>query len=156
LKRVSLERVGDEVDALEMDVDVSSGSSRSVVYGRAKSFPFIVDPESCFNGPIAILTGPKSVSAGDVIPYVISLYENVRSFGRATSGDFGSGDAVWDEEEEDLRFGSAWGIFTDASGDYLHRTEQTPDEEVWFTRDFVAAGCDDVVEKALEWIEGQL
>jgi hypothetical protein len=43
-------------------------------------------------------------------------------------------------------------VHLDSEDQVMLRSEQTPETEVWFTQDDVAAGRDTVVEAALAWI----
>lgn len=117
------------------------------------------DPETFYNKPIAVLTGPNAVSGGDFFPFTISFHPNVKFFGKPTNGAFSS---------TYFNDGPTWffqSTFTEATregvpGELMVRTG-FPDpnyfnwvdyEEVWLTPDMVAQGRDDVVEAAVAWI----
>lgn len=117
------------------------------------------DPETSYEGPIAVLTGPKSGSAGDLVPYALALHPRSRSFGRATVGAFGELAPVWYPDDPflgDLSLKLTVGQMVAADGTHLGAWEQRPDEEVWITAADAAAGVDPVLEAALQWIESEL
>ena len=123
----------------------------------------VADPDTFYDRPIAVLTGPKTQSGGEVSSFVYSKHPRARRFGRATSGDFGGPGLVGQYTPlaglvDD--FVGLWyakpsvtgSVYFDADGEVMLRSEQTPETEVWFTQDDVAAGRDTVVEAALAWI----
>lgn len=106
------------------------------------------DPQTYYDRPIAVLTGPKSISMGDIFPYMMSFHPRARRFGRSTDGAFGSSadaSGAFDYSYSPM-------LFADNEGNWLHRSVQTPEEEVWLTREDVVNGVDTVVEAALAWI----
>ena len=117
-----------------------------------------IDPETFYSGPIALLTGPNSVSAGDFVPFFLRRHPNVRVFGRATSGEFGARDVPWGPDPilGDLWLALTYMFYLDDAGDPLLGSEQDPDEDVWLTREDVIAGRDTVLEAAAAWLEACL
>jgi len=120
-------------------------------------YDLIANPYTYYDHPIAMLTGPKGMSAGDMVPYYFTHHPRVRRFGRATNGSFsGGGVKIWgawtDPYVHDLYGTYDHAISVDGDENWLHRSEQTPEEEVWLTQDDVVAGVDTVVEAALDWI----
>jgi len=119
----------------------------------ANLFSFFGDPQSSYEGPIAVLTGPGAQSNGDWESTRMRLHENVRSFGKPTNGGFTSSD------NPNLRFSDWWYQKATGSGymlvDHAYLTHRgTPvDEAVWLEPDDVVAGVDTVVERARDWIE---
>ena len=108
-----------------------------------------------FDRPIALLTSPFSVSCGDVMPLQMRYHPMVRSFGLGTNGAFGSVDfiditGISPDWEYRLTFENNKVI--DNPDKYLTHLNFPPDEEVWFTKESVAKGEDDVVNAALNWI----
>jgi hypothetical protein len=112
------------------------------------------NPNTFFDKPIAVLTGPGAVSYGDIIPLKMTFHPMARLFGKSTSGAFSA--------VEQLRHpGTGWDMWNaDANaylvsnpGNYLSRTESHVDEEVWLTQEDVAKGEDTVVKRAMEWIQ---
>jgi len=108
-----------------------------------------------FDRPIAVLIGPACLSAGDYTAFWMRFHPMARSFGKPTNGAFVGGSYLAG------RIPDAWQYQIPTSIDYsnvagegylIHRGVQ-PDEEVWLTRDGVAKGKDDVVERALAWIK---
>jgi hypothetical protein len=109
-----------------------------------------------FDRPIAVLTGPASVSNGECNSFRMRLQPMVRFFGLPTSGAYVG-------EVEPARINSAWGTwyywyargqmksFINNEGFLMHKCFPV-DEEVWLTPEGVAKGEDDVVKRALEWM----
>jgi hypothetical protein len=112
------------------------------------------DPQSFFDRPIAVLTGPGAFSAGDLIPFKLRFHPMVRTFGKPTSGAF-SGTKFLPDPASGwmmiLAFANAYPV--NDPGQYLSRSESHVDEEIWLTRDDVANGEDTVVKRAIEWIQ---
>jgi hypothetical protein len=104
-----------------------------------------------YDRPIAVLCGPGSVSSGDICVEVLRHHPMTRTFGKPTSGAFGL---------TDTRTSSEWMSGNTISvcfsppdwNNILNRVAIPVDEEVWLTPEGVANGEDDVVNKALEWI----
>ena len=137
--------------------DTVSQDPRDMALGNSYTLSesFDSDSDYDYDRPIAVLTGPKSISMGDIFPYVLAHHPRARRFGRPTNGAFGSWTELWSGADPYVGDFDAWftnAIFADANETWLHRSVQTPDEEVWLTRDDVAAGRDTVVEAALAWI----
>lgn len=107
-----------------------------------------------FDHPIALLLGPGCQSAGDWNAFRMRFHPRVRSFGKPTNGGFHAGtyagqsfsDAWFYEFPRDVMYSKVPG-----EGYLIHKGVQ-PDEKVWLTRDGVAKGKDDVVERAIQWI----
>jgi hypothetical protein len=117
---------------------------------------FHIDADNyLFDKPIALLTGPTSISGGDVAPFELRYHPMVRTFGRATNGAFGSIDLVSYELPADwtsiitLTNEAAY----DHPDDYLTHRSIEPDEHVWLEPDDVVKGEDTVVKRAIEWIQ---
>jgi hypothetical protein len=113
-------------------------------------------PDSTYyDGPIAVLLGPQASSAADYTAFRMRFHPMGRSFGLPTNGGFVAGTKV----EQYSAWGTwYYGFWTGQmvsllpnEGFLIHRSFPV-DEEVWLTRDGVAMGKDDVVERALAWI----
>ncbi len=111
-----------------------------------------------FDRPIAMLIGPGCQSAGDWNAFRMRFHPPMfRSFGKPTNGGFHAGtyagqsfsDAWFYEFPRDVMYSNVPG-----EGFLTHKGVK-PDEEVWLTRDGVANGKDDVVERALAWIKSK-
>ncbi|OGU33293.1 MAG: hypothetical protein A2068_12730 [Ignavibacteria bacterium GWB2_35_6b] len=110
-----------------------------------------VDPNTFYDKPIAVLTGPNTVSAGDGESLRMSFHPRARLFGKPTNGAFTLSDfpnigADWYYQKAT---GSAW--LTEGHK-YLAHTAVEVDEEVWHTADAAAKGEDAVVIAAVNWI----
>jgi hypothetical protein len=116
------------------------------------------NPMTFYDKPIAVLTGPGAVSAGDEFPLSMTFHPMVKVFGKSTAGAFSGG------EWGDLMGNSGWEIvstFANAylcsdPGIYLAHTESEIDEEVWLTQEDVANGEDTVVKAAKAWINSMI
>ncbi len=110
------------------------------------------NPNSYYDKPIAVLTGPGTVSAGDVESVRLKYHPKVEFFGKSSSGAFSSS-SYPDLGHPDWFFylstGNAYYI---SNHQYLAHTELDMYEEVWLTQQGVVNGKDDVVEAAIEWI----
>jgi hypothetical protein len=107
-----------------------------------------------FDRPIAVLIGPACLSMGDWNAFRMRFHPMARLFGKPTNGAFVGGNYL------DGQVSDAWLYQIPTSivysnvpneGYLIHKGVQ-PDEEVWLTRNGVAKGEDDVVKKALEWM----
>jgi hypothetical protein len=112
-------------------------------------------PDS-FAGPVAVLTGPHARSFGDLNAFKMRSYPKVRFFGRPTNGSFPAPGSATEVENQwgAWYYGKAGGqmqSLINNEGLLMHKGFPV-DEEVWLTRDGVAKGKDDVVERALAWI----
>lgn len=132
-------------------------SANSVITDSFSVIP--VDPATYYDKPIAILTGPGAVSAGDIMAITWSHHPMAKVFGKPTTGALSPLVAQI--------VGDFWFSNPDAQGyligdphqwlthDQFPGSEDFPSveyEEVWLTQDGVAQGVDDVVEAAEAWI----
>ncbi|MCP4678125.1 MAG: hypothetical protein GY854_21945 [Deltaproteobacteria bacterium] len=113
------------------------------------------DPETYYDHPIAVLTGPKAGSAGDMCPYALRLHPRARVFGKPSNGAFGETTPMWNRDPflDDLIANGTVAQAVSADGIHLQGSIQEPDVDVWLTKDDVMAGVDTVLEAALEWIK---
>jgi len=110
--------------------------------------------QQLYDRPIAVLCGPWTLSGGDMSVHFLRKHPMVRTFGLPTNGSFGTIVSI----DEVNQISSEWttGIcdvacFEPPDNVLIHKSVPV-DEEVWLTKDGVAKGEDDVVKKALEWI----
>jgi hypothetical protein len=107
--------------------------------------------------PIALLQGPRAISAGDLFQLMYKHYPWLKTFGKSTAGAFGSRqnialtNADYKASLQPINFYEV----TNPSH-YLTHTEYPIDFPVWLDRDSVCAGKDNVVSEAVKWIMGQL
>ncbi|MGB5530684.1 MAG: S41 family peptidase [Ignavibacteriaceae bacterium] len=110
------------------------------------------NPNSYYDKPIAVLTGPGTVSAGDVESVRLKFHPKVEFFGKPSSGAFCSA-SYPDLGHNDWFFylstGNAYFI---SNHQYLAHTELDMYEEIWLTQPGVVNNKDDVVEAAIQWI----
>ena len=111
------------------------------------------DPSTFYDKPIAVLTGPGSISNGDFESWRMKLHPMARLFGKSSCGAFATS-ILPSLNNEDwffyLTYGNSYPV--DSPGDYLVHTDLIIDEEAWLTQDGVINGTDDVVDRAVEWI----
>ncbi|UCD29676.1 MAG: hypothetical protein JSV03_04125 [Planctomycetota bacterium] len=123
-------------------------------------YRIIGDTATCYDKPIAVLTGPAAASSGDQIALAMLYHPLAKAFGKPTSAAFNHPSST--DLHQDFFF---WKAVTDAyqvrdRDLYLTHTvfpgaQDFPwieYEEVWLTPDGVAQGRDDVVEAAMAWI----
>ena len=109
-----------------------------------------------FDHPIAVLIGPICASAGDMNAFRMRFHPMARFFGKKSMGAFTSYDnwqniyySAYDYKSR-VDNGCMYSNYNN-EGFLIHKGSPV-DEEVWLTRDGVANGQDDVVNRALEWI----
>jgi len=111
------------------------------------------NPESYYDQPIAVLTGPGAVSSGDQVALRMQFHPRVRLFGKSTTAAFNAptqlnlGNDNWS-----ARYAVADAYLVTNPGHYLTHDEFEVDEEVWLNPEDVAQGRDTVVEAAIKWI----
>ncbi len=109
------------------------------------------DTGTYFNKPIAVLSGPFCISAGDFLIKRLKSHPNVKVFGMTSSTAFASSDRV---QMGSYLFDYAYlnGFSEENPEQFLTHLEMEVDYEVSFTPEDVRIGDDTVVKKALEWI----
>jgi hypothetical protein len=111
---------------------------------------------AAYDRPIAVLTGPNTVSSGDHGALRLSFHPRARIFGKPTSGAFDFFTPIDDLGPEWLaRYALLNTYPIDTPHDYLTHDELAIDEPVWLQPDDVAQGKDTVVDAALNWITTQ-
>ena len=150
--------------------------------GQATSYLIQGSPSSFCDKPIAVLTGPGAVGAGDQVALRLKFHPNARFFGMSTNTAFNSPAPVKLRKQWDAHFALADAFLLSASdeyspfsdyqyyihahwGDWPMREESTAadreflthdpfpvDHPVWLTPEDVAVGRDTVVEAAVQWI----
>jgi len=138
-------------------VKTRASSSNYIDMKDIDSYGVKADPNSFYDKPIAVLTGPKAISGGDIFPYIMSKHPHAKRFGRATNGAFGTR-PNWLMSSRDSIIGDLLMDYTNyvdysSDGELLQAKEITPEVDVWLQKDDVAKGIDTVVEKAVEWIK---
>jgi hypothetical protein len=141
---------------------VRGGAHLSFVLGPVFGEEQFTPGSSLFDRPIAVLTGPLCGSAGDYNAFRMRFHPMVRFFGEPTAGAYTSF-TNWPGTNTNAWYGTLTDPYfcrvDDASltsnynnEEYLIHKPFPVDEDVWLTRDGVAKGKDDVVERALGWI----
>jgi len=117
------------------------------------------DPNTIYDRPIAVLTGPAAVSGGDMSILTLKYHPMTRLFGKQTNGAFSTisfpinlgGIPDWV-----LHYTFSNCYLLSDPGNYLAHIGFMPDEEVWFTPEDVANGDDTVVKAAMAWINSMI
>ena len=117
--------------------------------------PGPITPGTLYDHPIAVLIGPGCFSVGDYNALRMRFHPMARLFGKPTNGAFVAGYAIagslpggWE-----YRIPTAM-VYSNVPGEgYMMHKGVQPDEEVWLTRSGVANGEDDVVKRALAWMD---
>ncbi|MBK7632777.1 MAG: T9SS type A sorting domain-containing protein [Ignavibacteriales bacterium] len=129
-------------------------------------FSICPDPQSWFNGyipndigtyydrPIAVLLGPNCASYGDISAWQFSYVPYVRTFGRSPKAIYSYFDDVVKPISSGYDLRCPIGTDVDHyNPDSIRWGQEYPlYEEVWLTPDGVANGEDDVVNRAVEWM----
>ena len=130
------------------------------LFDLSPSFPFVnnfTPTIELYDHPIAVLTGPLCVSAGDYNAFKMRFHPLARSFGKKTSCAYTSyatslSSVIFSKYYYKYRVDNASAYSNYDNEGYLIHKGFPVDEEVWLTRDGVANGQDDVVIRAIEWI----
>jgi hypothetical protein len=111
-----------------------------------------------FDRPVAVLTGPFSISMGDIMPMEMRYHPYVKTFGRPTDGAFGTVDlAPFGTPAEWFSLITLTNIaLFDRPEEYLMHKDIQPDEKVWFEQEDVVKGEDTVVKRAIDWITNKV
>jgi hypothetical protein len=118
------------------------------------SFFFFTPTSEIFDRPIAVLTGPFCGSAGDYNAFRLRFHPMTRFFGKktATAYTYINGTNFYSSNNYKFRVDNG-SLYSDYNNEgYLIHKGFPVDEEVWLTPDGVAKGQDDVVNRALEWM----
>jgi len=110
------------------------------------------NPTSYYDKPIAVLTGPGTVSAGDVESVRLSFHPMVKFFGKSSAGAFCTSDYPDLGHSDWFFYLSTGNAYIVSNHQYLAHTELDMFKEVWLTQQSAAIGTDNVVEAAIEWI----
>jgi len=105
-----------------------------------------------YTKPIAVLTGPGDVSAGDQVALRMKYHPTAKLFGKSTSGAFSS--PIYRDIGNEWLFRYSFAECYELKNPdvYLTHKELPVDYDVWLTPEYVAQGRDNVVEAALDWI----
>jgi len=111
------------------------------------------NPSSYFDKPIAVLTGPGAVSAGDYNAFKMKFHARARFFGKPTAASYSQAWLIALSNPQYIAQISEYNVSRfDNPNVFLSHSELEIDEPVWPTRDDVARGEDTVVKAALAWI----
>ncbi len=109
------------------------------------------DTNTSFDKPIAVLSGPFCISAGDFLIKRLQSHPNVKVFGKTSSSAFASSNRI---QMGSYIFDYAYknGFSEENPEQFLTHLEMEVEYEVSLTPEDVRNGDDTVVKKALEWI----
>jgi hypothetical protein len=146
------------------NVDPTSNYSRAIRVPGNDHFLFNIMPpdplepftpnSELFDRPIAVLTGPRCMSAGDYNAFRMRFHPMARFFGKKTA-------CAYTDYNTNIIFNYSYYRYRVDNGcvysnynneEYLIHKGFPVDEEIWLTRDGVANGQDDVVNRAIEWM----
>ena len=112
------------------------------------------NPNNYYDKPIAILTGPGTVSAGDVESVRLKFHPMVKFFGKSSNGAFCSYDYPSLGHPDWFFSLSTSNAYLISNHQYLAHSELDMYRDVWLSQDGVINGNDNVVEAAIDWING--
>lgn len=123
-------------------------------------YDLIADPDTYYDRPIAILTGPQTSGAGEIVAYYLSQHPRARRFGRSSNGSpcYVDGDgSLWNRDPilDDLTVRRTTCVGLDAARSPFAADAVAPDVEVWLRPADVVSGTDTVVETARAWIAAE-
>jgi hypothetical protein len=121
-------------------------------YWRFNANPYLYDK------PIAVLTGPLTISAGDYNAMRLKFHPMVRFFGKPTNTAYTCFDMTFHNLNIPFPgwlagYAAKNAYLPDDPDKYLIHNGFEVDEEIWLTPEDVAKGEDTVVKRALEWIQ---
>lgn len=108
-------------------------------------------PYELFNNlnPVAILTGIRTLSSGEIVVTAFHNKKNVRSFGESTGG-LSSGNAIYNLSDGSMLVLTE-AICVDREGNIFGKRIE-PDEKIRFSYQSIGQPNDPVIEKAISWI----
>jgi hypothetical protein len=123
-------------------------------FTRTPFGPPLAPTPDIYDHPIAVLTGPACLSAGDYTAFYLRFHPMVRFFGKRTNTAYVVGigatislGAMWE-----YRFFTG-SLYSNYNGEgYLIHKGFNVDEDVWLNREDAAHGVDAVVKRAVAWI----
>ena len=146
------------------NVDPTSNYSRAIRVPGNDHFLFnIMSPDplepftpnsELFDRPIAVLTGPRCQSSGDYNAFRMRFHPMARFFGKKTAcayTDYNTTN-VFNYSYYRYRVDNGCLYSNYNNEEYMIHKGFPVDEQIWLTRDGVANGQDDVVNRAIEWI----
>ncbi len=112
------------------------------------------NPANYFDKPIAVLLGPRTISAGDQVALRMTFHPMVRTFGRPTSATFDSPTSYMVPGHTGFtgRYSIADAGYVDQPSEYLSSTGFPVDQEVWLDPQDCRNGRDTILWEAIKWI----
>ncbi|MFA5831872.1 MAG: S41 family peptidase [Bacteroidota bacterium] len=139
---------------LNYEVVVRSSTTNHFLFTHAPIGGFTPGIE-VYQHPIAVLLGPACMSAGDYNAFRMRFHPMARSFGKRTNtgyvnGTYSQGTLVTSPWKYRFPKGGVYSKYNN-EGFLIHKGFPV-DEDVWFTQEGAAKQEDDVVKRALQWI----
>ena len=137
---------GDPDDHFHMIPAPDAPPSSYVIHG---------DPQTFYDRPIAVLTGPGAVSSGDQVALRMAFHPRARTFGKSTATAFNAPEFLLPVSGYNIRYAKYDAYLVSDPLNYLTHDEFHVDRPMWLEPDDVAHGVDSVVAEALRWIRIQ-
>jgi hypothetical protein len=116
-------------------------------------FSINANPYTFYEKPIAVLTGPSTVSCGDVTNYRLQYHPNVKVFGKSSSAGTSWGNNYLSGYDGWLiRWGSSDMFRVSDPSNFLNQKEVPVDYPIWFNLDDIANNYDTVLEEAKKYV----
>ena len=108
-----------------------------------------------YDHPVAVLSGPGSLSMGDIMPLILSCHPMARTFGKNSNSAFAG------IKQINMNYANDWVAtfpeialhWLDSPASFLNHIGVDVDEPIWLHPDDVVKGEDTVVKRAIEWIK---
>ena len=125
--------------------DGESGIDSTTITRLSKQHYKLIDDSN----PVAVLTGKRTVSSGEVVVTAFHKKIKTRSFGEPTGG-LSTGNANYELSDGSMIFLTR-SIYADRQGDIFGKKIK-PDELITFSYDDIGKPNDEVIKRATEWI----
>jgi C-terminal processing protease CtpA/Prc len=111
------------------------------------------DPELQYQGALAVLVSPRTMSAGDFSSAFLHLSGRANTFGAPSGGGFGNANSA--DLDANWRIGFNDILCADLDGNLLEGHPPPVDHPVVYAVDDLVAGKDTVIESARAWLTGR-
>jgi len=137
-----------------LSVLLPAGSDLGLFRNRKRDYHPVTRPmPTRFNGPLAVLTGPRTASAGEITASVLQHHGRARLFGTPTSA------SVLESQTFDLPDGGKLNLpvsdYFTPSGTRIEDLGVKPDVAASRTPDSLRDGSDPALDAALTWLRAQ-
>lgn len=121
----------------------------------AAPFVYIIpgNPDTYYDKPIAVLTGPGAVSSGDQVALRMTFHPMAKIFGKSTTAAFNGPTTInFLDSSWTGRYARSDAYLVSEPDNNLTHEEFPVDEYVWHNQDAITQAKDAVVEAAIDWI----